>query len=193
MWGNRYVCGGATEEGYWHVWVFSPPIWKDDWCGGRAIIVRFDQDGFQKTWAKTKSYSPFAIKRTHRMWDWGLLMLLLWDLLTRQNCRFSVGDTATKVKSLFDLENDILTFAKWHWHSDITKWHWDSDICKMTLRSKPDKYSHILESIQCSGNYWWRRSIPTSEDVQLICASLLCRTWKSWSPSTDQRWLITTL
>jgi len=44
--------------------------------------------------------------------------------------------------------------------------------CKMTLRSKPDNYPLILESMQCSGNYRWRRSIPFL-DVQLICANLL--------------------
>jgi len=37
-------------------------------------------------------------------------MLLLWDLLTRQNCCSSIGagDIATKVKSLFNLESSAL-------------------------------------------------------------------------------------
>ena len=36
-----------------------------------------------------------------------VFLLLSWDLLERQNCRcsFDVGDIATKVKSLFDLES----------------------------------------------------------------------------------------
>jgi len=38
------------------------------------------------------------------------LILLWWDLLTRQKCYslIGVGDIATKVKSLFDLENLLL-------------------------------------------------------------------------------------
>jgi len=105
----------------------------------------------------------------------------LWDLLTRQNCCSSigVGDIATKLSPFSTWKAPLARTRFWH--------------CKMTLRSKPDKYPLILESIQCSGNYWWRRSIPVSEDVQHICANLLSRTWKSPSPSTDQRWLITTL
>ena len=36
--------------------------------------------------------------------------MLSWDLLERQNCccSFDVGDNATKVKSLFDLESSTL-------------------------------------------------------------------------------------
>ena len=67
-------------------------------------------------------------------------------------------------------------------------WHY-----KVTLWSKPNQYSLILEIIQCSGNYWCPRSIPISEDVHLICANLLSRTWESSSPGTCQQWLITTL
>ena len=56
--------------------------------------------------------------------------------------------------------------------------------------------------MKCSGNYLWRRSIPITKGMpwtwqlildQLVYASLLSRTWKSWIPSTNQQWLRATL
>jgi len=38
----------------------------------------------------------------------------------------------------------------------------------MTFRSNLDQHPHNLESMQCSGKYWWERSITASEGV--LCA-----------------------
>ena len=63
----------------------------------------------------------------------------------RCGAAIDVGDTTAEVKPLLELESSALQ--------------------KMTLRSKPDQHAINLRSMQCSGNYLWRRSIPISKDV----------------------------
>ena len=157
------------------------PLQSDEMVDVAQLCV-FSSGWDLKTWVPRKSYSPFChYKDTPGVRLRSFLMLLWWDLLSRQNWNssFGGGDIAAKVKSLFDLESSALR----------TRFRF----CKMALWSKPNQYPLILESIQCSGNYWWRRRIPISEDVQLICANLLSHTWKSKSPGTYQQWLVTTL
>jgi len=93
-------------------------------------------------------------------------MLFCRDLLTGQNCCSSigVGDIFNKVKSLLDLKNSALA-------DEILTLQNDIEIKPRSISSH-----RLLESIQCSGNHWWWDSIPISEDVQLVCSTLLSRT-----------------
>ena len=109
MRGNSYVCGGATEEGYWHVWVLSPSIDEmTDMVDVEQLCV-FIGMGFKDMSAKEELLTILPLQR-HWIRLRIFLMLLMWDLLTRQNCCSSIGagDIATKVKPLFDLESSAL-------------------------------------------------------------------------------------
>ena len=62
MSGNSYVCGGATEEGYWHMWVLSPPIWRDDLYGDVEQLCVFIRMGFKDMSAKEELLTILPLK-----------------------------------------------------------------------------------------------------------------------------------
>jgi len=100
---NGNVCGGATEEVYRRVWVLFHPLWQVDWYAAKlCLFIRM----VLTTWLPKKIYSPLCQVIPEKR----IFLMLLWALLKRQNCRspIDVGDIATKVKSLFDLENSSL-------------------------------------------------------------------------------------
>jgi len=178
MWENSYVCGGATEEGYWRVLVLSPPIWRDDWHGGCSPLVCFHQEGFKDLSTKEELLTLLPLKgytgcEIEDIFNASLVGLVNETTLLLFNCCWWDCRQSQVPLRLGKLRS-------WGPDVEIAKWHWDK--CQI----------NIPESIQCFENYWWQRGTPISKDVQLICATLLSRTWKS-SSSTDQQWLITTL
>jgi len=149
----------------------SPDMQEELLCQGKGVTqleiirckehVQSNLSQFKRSFNDFASFEPVASYMCYRF-----------------GAGIDVGGITAKVKPLFEMESSALE--------------------KRTLRSKPDQHPINLRSMQCSGNCLWRRSIPISKDVpwtwqlfldQLVCASLVSHTWKSWSPSTDQQWL----
>jgi len=96
---NGYACGGANEEVYRRVWVRFPPLWRVDWYVAQSFL--FIRMVFEDMTAKDLLTSLPGHTREKD------ILMLLWAMLARQNCRSStdVGDIATKVMSLWKLRS----------------------------------------------------------------------------------------